>query len=329
VRYDEIQYLPEAEDPSLVLETDALIAKVIDNSGLTLKPDPGVRSHFGRYGTNSILPISHHLGYHGIRTLYDKRERRNLVIPLASWLNLQSVRLSGIENDSVDERAWAGVVRGWPIRLQAKGAGALLTLDPMPQTQFRYSIELWPEEPDGIAFLVRFVFHRRPDDGPAHFRGSWPCYMNAYDDVRFFYPKGDSAADWAWASLGERPDMVIGDPVGYRHQQTVYSVERQAIPVGYGRVGRRAVILMFNDPRIRFFVVNAGGHLPTSAVQNPAWDFEWSIDDYPLNEPVGFDGKLIYTLFEGTEQVIDRYDDWVAGHPEWPPKPRSSASTQN
>ena len=41
------------------------------------------------------------------------------------------------------------------------------------------------------------------------------------------------------------------------------------------------------------FVVNAGGHFPISAIQNPAWDFEWTIDDYPLDTPVGFNGRLI------------------------------------
>ncbi|MDP6505749.1 MAG: hypothetical protein QF886_19160, partial [Planctomycetota bacterium] len=84
-----------------------------------------------------------------------------------------------------------------------------------------------------------------------------------------------------------------------------------AIPVGYGRVGDMALILMFDDPRVRFFVVNAGGHLCFSPVQNPAWDFEWEIEDYPLNEPIGFNGKLIYAPFVSQENVLDRYREWI------------------
>ena len=201
MQYDELQYVPEDQDPSLTIETRDLVAKVIDNTGLSLTPNNDTRSNFSKYGTNSLLPFSHHLGYHGLRTVYDKRERRNLVIPLASWLNLQGVALAGIENDPVDERAWAGTARGWPLRLERRGAGAAIKLDPMPVTQFGYSIEFQPAEPDGIDFSIRFTFHRKPDAGPVRFRGTWPCYMNAYDDVRFFYPKGGPNG-WEWASLG-------------------------------------------------------------------------------------------------------------------------------
>jgi hypothetical protein len=62
---------------------------------------------------------------------------------------------------------------------------------------------------------------------------------------------------------------------------------------------------------VRLFVVNTGGHLFFSPVQNPAWDFEWIIEDYPLHQPVGFEGRLIYTRFESQEQVFRRYQEWV------------------
>jgi len=311
VQYDAIRYVPEGEDPSLSLETKNLVAKIIDNTGLLLERNVDSKSYFGRYGVNSPLPFSHHLGYHGIRTLYDKQEKRNLVIPGASWLNLQGVRLAGIENDPVDERAWAGAARGWPMRIERAGAGARLTLDPMPKTQFGYTIEFQPSEPDALDFSIRFVFKRKPTDAPARFTGSWPCYVNAYDDVRFFYPKGSWPDDWTWASLGEKPDIIIGEPVGYKHQQTGYTAQEQAVPIGYGRIGEMVLILMFNDPRVTFFVVNAGGHLSFSPVQNPAWDFRWVLDDYPLGEPVGFDGRLVYTRFESQEAVVARYREWL------------------
>ncbi len=310
MQYEQIKYLPDSEDPSITLETQNLVAKVIDNTGLSQQRDETVESYFGRYGVNSPLPISHHLGYHGIRCLYDKEERRNLVIALGSWMNLQGAHLEGIENDPVDERSWAGVARGWPVRLEQRGDGVAVVLDALPSTQFEYSIEFQPAEPNAIDFEMRFVFHRKPESGPVCFRASWPCYMNAYDDVRFFYPKGEGPDDWEWCSLGEKPDIVIGDPVGYEHEQTPYYVAQQAVPVGYGLIGERALALMFDDPTVKFFVVNAGGHLSTSPVQNPAWDFEWTLEDYPLDTPVGFKGRLIYAKFEGAEQILRRYREW-------------------
>ena len=309
MQYEQIKYVPQGQDPSLTIETERLAAKVIDNTGLLLAENVECKSFNGRYGNHSAVPFSHHLGYHGIRCLYDKQEKRNVVVPFGSWLNLQGVSLEGCENDPVDERASYGVARGWPIRMERKGRGAALTLDPMPSTRFAYTVEFQPAEPDAVDFSVRFTFARRPDAGAVRFRASWPCYINAYDDVRFFYPEG-APDDWRWAGLGRKPDLVIGEPVAYEHQQDVFPAEAQVLPVGYGRIGERALVLMFDDPAVKFFVVNAGGHAPYSPVQNPAWDFEWAVQDYPLNQPAGFDGRLVYATFEGPEWVLDKYRQW-------------------
>ncbi len=311
MQYDEIRYIPERQDPSLILETEEVIAKVIDNSGLLVEENAGWTSYNTRYTQGQKTPHSHHLGYHGIRCLYNKEEKRNLVVPCASWLNLQGVNLEGIENDPVDERASYGVGRGWPIRMESRGSTVVLTIEPMPRTQFSYSLELRPVEPDCIEFDIRFSFSRELRDRFAGFTASWPCYMNAHDDVRFFYPGADYPNTGQWSNIGERPDVVLGDPVNYRHQQTCYDVADQAFPVGFGHLGKRALIMMFDDPGVEFFVVNAGGHSPLSSVQNPAWDFRWHISDFPANHSVGFTGRLIYTEFKGAESVFKRYQDWT------------------
>jgi len=85
-------------------------------------------------------------------------------------LNLQGVSYEGIENDPVDQRAWAGVASGWPMRMKQQGAGVVLELDAMPETQFRYTIEFQPAEPDGIAFSIRFTFLKKPAAGQFAFR---------------------------------------------------------------------------------------------------------------------------------------------------------------
>ena len=114
MQYDQLRYVDEQQDPSLTIETADLVVKVIDNTGLLQVRNEGVQSYLGAYSYHDIVPLSHHLGYHGIRTFYHKREKRNLVVPWCSWLNLQTFQLEGIENDPVDERAWAGTGRGWP-----------------------------------------------------------------------------------------------------------------------------------------------------------------------------------------------------------------------
>jgi len=312
MQYEGIRYLPEEQDPSVTIETRDLVVKVIDNTGLLVQEKPGIQSFFGRYHLHSFSPLVHHLGYHGIRTFYHKEERRNLVVMLASWLNLQGASLAGIEFDPLDERAWAGVGRGWPVRLERRDKGAALVLDPMPKMQMGYAVEFQPAEPDGIDFALRFTFGRKPEGGPARFQASWPCYMNAWDDVRLFYPRGTPEA-FAWIGLGEKPNIVLGETVHYTHEQQRFSATEQAFPLAYGRLGNYALSLMMSDPRVRFFVINGGGHQSLSPVQNPAWDFEWSLEDYPLGEPVGFQGRLIYARWEGEETILARYRQWTEG----------------
>jgi hypothetical protein len=61
---------------------------------------------------------------------------------------------------------------------------------------------------------------------------------------------------------------------------------------------------------VQFYVVNVGGHMFYSPVQNPAWDFRFVVDDYPLHQPVGFDGRLIYSKFTSPDEVMSRYQSW-------------------
>ncbi|MCE9591026.1 MAG: hypothetical protein K8S99_10920 [Planctomycetes bacterium] len=309
MQYPQIAYVPEGEDPSITIRTRDLTAKIIDNTGLLAPPvPPGHKAYFNP--TFRHTPFTHHLGYHGIRTFYDNAERRNIVAAFVSWLNLQGVQFAGITNDPVDERSIYGFGRGWPIRMERAGEGVRLTIDPMPVTQFRYTLELQPAEPDGIDFSFQFVFGRRPDKGPSRFVATWPCYMNAYDDVRLFYPRG-TADRWEWATLGEKPDIIIGETVGYEHKQNAYTVEQQAFPLAYGLIGDRTLAIMFDDPAVEFFCVNSGGHAYHSAVQNPAWDWKWTADDYPLDTPMGFSGRLIYTPSGPGEKLVERYREWA------------------
>lgn len=308
MQYPDLRYVPETEDPSLTLETSELVAKVIDNTGLAAPlPPPDLKSYLW---AGPFTPFTHHLGYHGLRTLYRKDERRNIVAPFVSWLNLQKCHIEGLERDPTDERSCFGAGRGWPLRLERRGAGARLTLDPLPALRLHYSLELQPVEPDAMDCAFRFVFERALEHGERRFDATWPCYVSAYDDVRFHYPRTHAGGTWTWNTLGEKPEMIVGEPVGYVHRQQSWAAEDQALPLGYGRIGDHVLILMFDDPRVGFFMVNAGGHTFCSPVQNPAWDFAWSCRDYPLHEPVGFNGRLIYTRWEGPERVMERYREW-------------------
>ena len=311
MRYDDLSYVDESQDPSIQLETEKLVARVIDNTGLEFRNNETRPGGIGRVVASHDQSIAHFLGYHGVRCLFDKEERRNICA--FALLNWQGCTIDGLENDPSDERSMHGRPRGWPMSVTAVDGGARVWMEALPQLQLSYELFVKPAEPDGFDFSCRWTFGRKPEARPANFTASFACYMNAWDDVRLWYPQGAWPGSVAWVPLGEKPNVIIGDGVNYKHDQSGFSPTDIAAPVAIGRIGRKAFVMMFNDDRVVPFCVNSGGHQWYSAVQNPAWDFQWKCKDYPLNEPVGFDGRICYFDFEGEKDVERRYEAWRGG----------------
>ena len=316
MRYPELRYVPESQDPSIELETRDLVIKVIDNTGLLcdfLAPHEG--AYIGR--KHQVVPISHHLGYHGVRTLYDKQERRNIVAPFVSWLNLQGFSLTGpdgqaIPLDPIDEQARRGIGRGWPVAMGAEGAEVVLRIGPMPRSGLAYTMTIRAYEPDGIEYRVEFLL-TRDLGGPVTLSASWPCYMNTFYEVELHYPQGasnpslDSESPWKWNTMGQRKGWILGETVGFDWSQEGYDPEDLAAPMAFGRVGHRALLFSFEDPEVVPFVANGGAHFQFSTVENPAWDFRRIWRDVMLESPVGFRGRIEYFKFRGEEEMVERY----------------------
>lgn len=301
-QYPEIAWVDEGRDPSITIETETLIARVIDNTGLLVPP-----------GTLWPEPeYSHHLGYHGIRSFWHKREKRNIVAPFVSWLNLQNLEVEGIELDPVDSRSRHGVGRGWPIRMSGDSEKVILQISRMRTSGVEYRLELTPSGRDSLDFSVQFTLHKKNRE-KAGFSASWPCYMSTYDEVELHSPTG-SPDSFTWSSFGAKEDFVVGETVGYVHSQQTFSQPQPiACPLVYGRIGKHVLAIMASRPEVVFFLVNAGGHRPYYPVQNPAWDFSFRLDDYEIQKPFGFEGRIIYKSWENPDEILKRYLDWKAG----------------
>jgi len=300
-QYESLGWVDDREDPSISLETDELMVKVIDNRGLRPRPD----------STWMEQGYSHYLGYHGIRALWNKLERRNIVAPFFSWLNLQNLQVEGLDLDPVDSRARFGVGRGWPVQMRRDSGGALLKIPEMPLSGVEYSLLLSPAGPDSLDFTVTFVLHMKKRK-PASFFASWPCYMSTYDEVQLYSPSGNPDAP-SWEPFGEPEAFVVGEPVGFVHSQRTFSPRQPPLfPAVYGRIGSRVLAIMASRPEVKFFLVNAGGHRPYLPVQNPAWDFSFSLPDYKAGQAFGFRGRIIYKFWRGPEEITARYREWKA-----------------
>jgi len=298
-QYDSLQWVDERQDPSITLETDELMVKVIDNTGLRPRPE----SAWMEQG------YSHHFGYHGIRALWNKEERRNIVAPFFSWLNLQNLKVEGLELDPVDSRARFGIGRGWPIQMKKDSGGILLKISKMPVSGVEYSLFLLPSGPDSLDFTITFVLHKKRQN-PASFFASWPCYMSTFDEVQLYSPSGDPRTPF-WEPFGEPEPFVIGEPVGFVHSQRTFSPRQiPAFPAVYGRIGSRVLAMMTSRPEVKFFLVNAGGHRPYLPVQNPAWDFSFNLPDYNPGQAFGFRGRIIYKTWRRADEITGRFQQW-------------------
>lgn len=294
-RYDAIRWIEERDDPSLTLDTGHLVVRVIDNTGLRSTPGKHPLEH----------AFTHHLGYHGIRALWRKDERRNVVMPFVSWLNLQNLLVEGLELDPVDDRALFGVGRGWPVTMARQGESVELTIPAMPLSGVEYALRIGPQNQDFVDFEVRFILHKK-NRSRAAFRASWPCYMSTYDEVALYVPTANAESP-DWRRIGETEPVIIGDPVNYSYSQRTFEAPPAAIPLAYGRIGSRVLAIMVSRPEVTFFLVNAGGHLSFLPVQNPAWDLSFKLPDYEPGRPFGFHGRIIYKAWEGPEDILTRY----------------------
>jgi hypothetical protein len=305
-QYDTLRWVSETEDPSVTLETKEIVAKIIDNTGLHVADRPG-NPKFGEPEPG----FSHYLGYHAIRALWRKDERRNIVAPFASWLNLQSLQVEGLELDPVDSRSRYGVGRGWPMHMEREGQGVSLKTPIMPVSGVAYTFKVKPAGADGLDFEMSFTLHKK-NKKKAAFYAEWACYMSTYDEVQLYSPSGNAASP-AWEGFGEKEPFIVGEAVNYVHSQRQFRPAKPpAFPAVYGRIGPRVLALMASRPEVNFFVMSAGGHRAYYPVQNPAWDLEFKLPDYEPDKPFGFRGRLIYKNSASAEEILARYKKWAA-----------------
>ena len=93
---------------------------------------------------------------------------------------------------------------------------------------------------------------------------------------------------------------------------------RYSYPFYYGRRGKMAWLLMFDEAGpVRF------SHSPTSGAPvgpgtEPAWDFHYLFYNYKVGEKYGFKARLVYKPFVSREDIIAEYEKWSGEKVEMP-----------
>jgi len=97
-----------------------------------------------------------------------------------------------------------------------------------------------------------------------------------------------------------------------------YSDYVYSYPFYYGKRGGMVYMIMFDQAGpVRFsHSPSGGGRLGDG--NTPAWDFQYIIYDYKVNEKYSFKARVVYKPFINREDVISEYEKWSGkniGHP--------------
>jgi hypothetical protein len=148
----------------------------------------------------------------------------------------------------------------------------------------------------GYVGLFWANYIQEPEDRAIYFRGRPAGTETGADWIRSFSPKHGEASTHPPAgplpSLNIEPDFpltLVNHPSQYAFVEPWY----------YGVSGKFAYVQMFRTrDRIWFAQSPTGG-----GGNNPAWDFQWFIPDYRVDEAYGFVMRAACLPFESREQI--------------------------
>jgi len=86
-------------------------------------------------------------------------------------------------------------------------------------------------------------------------------------------------------------------------------------PFYYGCFSDHVYMIMFDKPENTRFShsPSGGGYSANMNDTNPAWDFQFIIPDYELNEQYGFSARVVYRKFVDRRNLLEEYHKWKAG----------------
>ncbi|KPL05672.1 hypothetical protein AMJ85_11305, partial [candidate division BRC1 bacterium SM23_51] len=148
----------------------------------------------------------------------------------------------------------------------------------------------------------------------------WASYINAPKDRRVHFlglGPGDRKPRWISAFSPKHgvasTHVGVGDPgeifFAPDFNATLashFSDYRFSEPFFYGRFRNMVLVYMFDPAEgIRFSQSPTGG-----GEKNPAWDFQFVVRDFRLNQPHGYRARLVYKPFVGRQDILDEFRRW-------------------
>jgi hypothetical protein len=264
----------------------------------------------------------HRAGYNGVWSLTHKNEKTNLFVPTVCGLNLEHI-FDGQTLDPKGENKIFFEPRNAPMTFKKVSATEAELHQPPTPT---FHLESWTTFKLVEPHYIDFTFKCRPTQHV--FKGGyiglfWASYINAPDD-KSMYLRGKNAwlqhctpAHNAMSTvLHEKDEFELRFARDHRDCLYMnYSPLKYEQPFFHGLFRDMTVIVMFDRTQgIRLtHSPSGGGFNAEKQTSNPAWDFQFIIPKYEVNEDYGYKGRLVYRPKCSRADVLKEFEEWKKG----------------
>ena len=263
---------------------------------------------------NTAFGEEHRAGYNGIAELRHKSQDSSVFVPFYAGFNLEHI----FGGDSLAELFEP---RKHPMELyRLSDNEVLLYQSPTPfsglesQTVFKLTGSHY------IDVVFRFIIHE-----PKFFKHGyaglfWASYIHEPSDKKIYFrgiEQGSDSIGWISAysaqhgfesthlSRNEKDNIYFSSNFNAR-LASHFSDYRYEKPFYYGRFHNMVLAYMFKPERgIRFSQSPTGG-----GELNPAWDFQFIVDDFEVGQVYSFQARIMYKEFAGENDVLAAFEAW-------------------
>jgi hypothetical protein len=261
----------------------------------------------------------HRAGYNGVWSLTHRAEPANLFVPAVAGLNLEHI-FDGDKRDTDGSRRIFFEPRFAPMMFRKLSAAEAELHQPPTPT---FHLESWTHFALRPPHYLDFTFRCRPTQhafAHGYIGLFWANYINAPEDKSIYFLGGKlwqqlcSQRHDDESTVRHRDDTItlafspgLGDAL-YRNLSPLRFDE--AFYHGFFR--NQIFILMFDRVAgIRFTHSPSGGGVnPQRQTTNPAWDFQYLLPRYEVNNEYSIRGRVVYRERCGREEVQREFESW-------------------